>query len=59
MIDLNVAIQAFFAQSIAHCRISMLSRLGGIFEALASKAFLKALQLSSIHFSLLFPCHCE
>jgi hypothetical protein len=54
VIDLNVAIQAFFAQSITHCRISMLSQLGGIFEALASKAFfLKALQLSSMHFSAL------
>jgi hypothetical protein len=53
VIDLNVAIQAFVAQSITHCRISMLSQLGGIFEALASKAFLKALQLSSMHFSAL------
>ena len=53
MIDLNVAIQAFVAQSITRCRISMLSQLGGIFEALASKAFLKALQLSSMHFSAL------
>jgi hypothetical protein len=59
VIDLNVAIQAFFAQSITHFRISMLSQLGGIFEALASKALFEGVAVVLDALQLLFPCHCE
>jgi hypothetical protein len=43
--------QASLAQSITHCRISMLSQLGGIFDALANNDFLKASTLSEMHCS--------
>ena len=44
--------QASLAQSITHCRISMLSQFGGIFDAFASNVFLNASQFSSMHFTL-------